>query len=170
MIFIDKENGICFRKLEETDLEQLLSLKKESWLTTHKVTICNMQDQKDWFYKLSKDTHAPTSLILIAESDSHPIGCWKISNVDWVSRKADVAWDIFQEYRGKGLGAKLVAAGCQFSSKILNLRRLDAEILENNPASVRCAEKAGFVLEGNKRKAIFKDGSYLDSFVYGLLF
>lgn len=170
MIFSDETTGICFRKLEESDLDQLLSLKKESWMTTHKVTICNIQDQKDWFNRLSKDTHSPTSLILIAETESHPIGCWKISGVDWVSRKADVAWDIFHEYRGKGLGSKLVFTGCKFCSKMLNLRRLDAEILENNPASMRCAEKAGFVLEGNKRQSVFKNGSYLDSLVYGLLF
>lgn len=163
-------------KVEERDLELLQALKSESWPTTHRTTICNEDDQKRWFASLDTDVHFPSNLVLIARApngqDDGPgikVGCFKISNVDWVSRKADVAWDVFAHQRKKGFGKKLVQAGRDFCLDCLNLRRLDAEVLETNEASKKCAVAAGFVLEGLKRKAVYKQGKYLDSLVYGFL-
>ena len=45
--------------------------------------------------------------------------------------------------------------------------RLQATILDWNPASCRVAEKCGYELEGRLRKAIFKDGEITDALVYG---
>lgn len=163
-------NDLVLRKLAEKDLPLLLHLKQESWFGTHRVSIVNGSDQLRWFQGLDSDPHCPANLVLIAELEkdvSGPVGIFKVAAVDYVSRVADVGWDVFADQRGKGLGKKLVCAGVSFCVSILNLRRLNAEILESNHASKSCARSAGFEKEGCKRSCIYKEGKYIDSEVWG---
>jgi [ribosomal protein S5]-alanine N-acetyltransferase len=50
-----------------------------------------------------------------------------------------------------------------------SVTRLEARVMAWNPASSRVLERAGFVLEGRLRDAIWKDGQCVDELVYGLL-
>lgn len=166
------KNGIGFTKVSKDHLDMLLNLKTESWRTTHRISFLSMETQQKWYDSLmTEDIHCPKNLILIAtcEVDVHQddVGVFKLLNIDWYNRKADAAWDIFARFRGKKLGSRLVEAGVGFAKEALNLRKLNAEILENNPASLKCAERAGFVEEGVKREEVFRDGKYLDSLMLG---
>ena len=161
--------SLTLRKLDKKDLKLLSELKQESWFGTHHVTIVNDTDQERWFERLDNHPHHPGNLFLIAEADYLPIGLFKITSIDWVNRQADAAWDIFKQYRGKGMGKDLVTAGTHFAFEILNLHRLNAEILETNEASQKCALAAGYVKEGCKKQAIFKNDHYVDSWMFGCL-
>jgi RimJ/RimL family protein N-acetyltransferase len=44
--------------------------------------------------------------------------------------------------------------------------RLYAEVFENNKSSMRVLEKNGFYLEGVRRKAVFKNGVFIDDFIW----
>lgn len=165
-----------YSKLGREHLERLLALKCDTWRNTHKTLIANLDDQIRWFESLDTDVHTPKTLVLLAsvigegvERVSNPLGVFKLANVNYVNRSADVAWDVFEELRGGGYGKKLVCGGVRFCSEVLNLRRLDAEILAHNKPSVRCALAAGFVREGTRREAVFKSGTYVDSLVFGCL-
>lgn len=163
---------LILRKITKNDLPELTYLKSESWMNTHRTSILNDEDQLKWYSNLPNDPHTPSSLILIAshvDASSISIGDFKIANIDWVNRTADVGWDVFHRSRKRGFGKKIVKAGAQFCFNILNLRRLSCEILEYNLASQRCAFSAKFALEGTKRMAVFKNGCYHDSLCYGLL-
>jgi len=169
--------GMSLQKLDEQDLYLLTDLKQDSWLSTHRVTIANDIDQNRWFSCMDRDIHCPKNLVLVAGSPrgatdipvGTTVGIFKILDIDYINRTAEVGWDIFGDYRGKGLGKKLVNAGSAFCFDILALRRLNAEILANNTASMKCAIHAGFVKEGCKREAVHRLGSYVDSVVYGSL-
>jgi ribosomal-protein-alanine N-acetyltransferase len=168
-----ESNNIILKKLRREDLGILLELKFESWETTHHITIATLEDQIRWFDSLDKDVHTPKNLMLIAygsvnETKSR-IGVFKISSIDWANRTAEVAWDVFKDHRGQGFGKSLVVAGSAFCFKILNLHRLNCEILELNEASKKCAIATGYQKEGIKRESVVKFGSYVDSGIYGLL-
>lgn len=163
------ENGISLSKVSKDDLPLLLELKQESWFGTHRISLVNLEDQLFWFEKLDKNIHNPNALFLIAEKDNEKIGDFKFTSIDWVSRKADVGWDIFANRRGKGLGKDLVKAGITFGAKLLNLHRMNAEILKTNIASQKCAEYAGFTLEGTRKQEIWKNNEYVDNLLYGYL-
>ena len=173
MINLYKYEDIEFRKADRQDLEDLLELKNESWFGTHTVTLANSISQEKWLESISNETHSPKNLMLIAEitndGQKHQIGVFKILHIDWQSRRAEVGWDIYHHFRGKGYGKKIVKAGIEFCFKILNLRRLDAQILANNEASQKCAVQAGFEREGIQKQAIFKLGKYVDNCLYGIL-
>jgi RimJ/RimL family protein N-acetyltransferase len=51
----------------------------------------------------------------------------------------------------------------------LNLNRIALEVYENNPRAVRSYEKAGFLHEGRKRQAMFKEGKYVDILLMSVL-
>lgn len=155
---------VILRKLQRDDLPTLMELKQESWGTTHHVTIANMEDQERWFDSLDKNVHTPRNLMLMAYSPKvvSPFGIYKISEIDWVNGSCFAAWDIFKEFRGKKLGKPIVTAGTAFCFLVLNLRRVECEILETNIASQKCAEAAGFQREGLKRESVAKLGKYLN--------
>jgi len=165
------------RRLERDDLPLLKKLKADSWEFTHRVSLLTNDIQEKWFERLPEDPHQPSTLILIAETGfssegcklSKRVGCFKIWNIDWISRTAEVGWDIFKEYRGNGLGKTLVRIGCLLSFQVLNLNRIECEILETNGASRTCAENAGFVLEGTKRNSKVINGKHVNSHMFGLL-
>ena len=164
--------GLSFRKLRRSDLDSLETLKNESWFGTHTIAFVNNEDQNRWFDSLDQNVSNPKNLMLHVSVPSIDIGLYKISSIDWINRSADVAWDVFKSQRGKGHGKKIVLSGAQFCFQMLNLRRLNAEILETNVSSQKCAENAGFVKEGCKRKAVHSreaEDSFVDSWVYGCL-
>jgi RimJ/RimL family protein N-acetyltransferase len=173
------KNGITLRKLEKKDLSLLKDLKNESWFGTHNITLLNDLDQERWFESLDSRTH----LILIAEvqiensnnavakNSKHttPIGLYKIQNIDWVNRRYDSAHDVFKPHRGNGFSKPVLEAGVDFGFEVLNMNRIDTEVLENNIASFKSAIWVGFIEEGRKRKCIHKCSEYLDSVFLGIL-
>ena len=163
-------NGVTLLKLSRGELPLLWKLKQESWANTHQITINTLEEQEEWFRSLDTSSCSPRQLILMAHSESTAnFGIFKLLNVDYVNRTANVGWDVFEDYRGQGLGKALVVAGSAFSLQMLNLHRLNAEILSTNVASSKCAEFAGYIVEGTKRSAVHKLGKYVDSHVLGLL-
>ena len=165
-----KSNGLILYKLEKDDLPDLWNLKQESWDTTHNVTIVNQEDQHRWYSSLDQHVHSPLNLVLIAKlQDDTKIGIFKITNIDYISHISNVAWDVFEKYRRKGYGKKLVEAGSEFCFSILNLRRLTAEILSINYPSKKCAQAARYTHEGTKRQLVHKNGKFFDSEIWGVL-
>jgi RimJ/RimL family protein N-acetyltransferase len=168
---------IILRKLDSRDLAHCLTLREETWLNTHNVMIANFENQSAWFESLQKnDIHAPKNLLLMAifppygsDSPIERLGILKILNIDYINQTAELGWDIFKEFRGKGWGKVIVGAGLAFCFDILGMRRVNAEILSTNIPSYKCAIKAGFVEEGIKRQAVRKYDEYIDSLVMGAL-
>lgn len=161
------KNGITLKKLSEDDLGLLMELKNESWFGTHNIAFVNQTDQKKWFE--SMDHKKTMMLIAINKDTQEKVGVYKIQNIDWMNRKYDSAHDVFRDHRGNGYGKTVLEAGVDFGFEILNMNRIDTEVLENNVASMKSAIYVGYIKEGIKRKAIHKCGEYLDSVVLGIL-
>jgi RimJ/RimL family protein N-acetyltransferase len=160
------KNGIKLVKINKSDLGILKDLKNESWFGTHNISFVNDSDQETWFYNLDHNK----TLILKALNDKNEfIGVYKINNIDWVNRKYDSAHDILENFRGKGYSKPVLEAGIDFGFEVLNMNRIDTEVLENNIASLKSALWVGFIKEGVKRKCIHKCGQYLDSIFLGII-
>lgn len=175
------KEGIILRKLERKDLPLLKELKNESWFGTHTINFLSDLDQERWFEGLNNRTH----LILVAYKEAKistrtttgtlesmkeiPVGLYKIQNIDWYNRTYDSSHDVFKEHRGKGLSKPVLVAGTDFAFEVLNMNRIDGQVLENNIASRKSAVYAGFQEEGVRRKSIHKCGQWLDSIHIGIL-
>jgi len=49
------------------------------------------------------------------------------------------------------------------------LNRIFANIYEGNIASEKALIKAGYKKEGTMRKAVFKEGKFIDQYIYAIL-
>ena len=74
-----------------------------------------------------------------------------------------------KENRGKGIGTFAVSSIVNHAFNNLNLHRVSLDVLDYNIAAQNLYRKVGFKEEGRKRKAVFKNGEYVDVIVMGLL-
>jgi len=51
----------------------------------------------------------------------------------------------------------------------LGLNRVELETYSFNPRAQRCYQKAGFVREGIRRQALYRDGEFHDIITMGIL-
>ena len=160
------KNGITLVKIDKSDLEVLKNLKNESWFGTHSVSFVNDTDQEKWFDSLDSNK---TLILKALNNNNEFVGVYKINNIDWVNRRYDSAHDVLENFRGKGYSKPVLEAGIDFGFEVLNINRIDTEVLENNIASLKSALWVGFIQEGIKRKCIHKCGEYLDSIFLGIL-
>ena len=70
---------------------------------------------------------------------------------------------------GQGIASSAFALFLTYVWDTFDVERLEARVFAWNPASARVLEKNGFVLEGTRRKAIHKDGEFVDERLYSLL-
>jgi len=70
---------------------------------------------------------------------------------------------------GKGYATEAARALTEHAFATTPLQRIEARVFAWNPASRRVLEKAGFALEGVKRRAAYKDGQHVDEWLYARL-
>ena len=164
------KNGIWFYKVGLEDAPLLKELKDDSWYGTQRIAFLNLQDEEDWIRRVSPN---PTCLYLIAtaevEGSRKAVGVYKLSGMDSISRCAVSGHDVFKSYRGQGYGKLVLEAGIDFCFEVLNLHRINSEVLENNEASRKNATYAGQKEEGCRKAAIWKCGCWIDSLILGIL-
>ena len=89
--------------------------------------------------------------------------------IDPHNRTAHLGLSLRPAFRGRGLGADVVLALCEYGFAVRGLHRLQVDTLAANTAMIRAAERAGFTLEGRLRKASWVNGEYADEVILGLL-
>ncbi len=162
MTYIHK-NGISFQKVSFEHLDFLLELKQESWWGTHQSLLLNLNDQKKWFENLPFNT-----LALVGSYEKELVGIALFTDIDYVSRTSNVSGGVLKKHRGL-VSIYGFQAGVDFAFEILNMHRLNAEVLETNFASYKLQLLQGFKEEGRKRQAVFKSRKYYDSIIMGML-
>jgi len=88
---------------------------------------------------------------------------------DVYRKSAELGYYVAEKYWNKGIASKSVGLIVKFGFESLHLTRIYAGVFQNNIASMRILEKNGFVLEGIKRKAIFKNNKILDEHFYAII-
>ncbi len=157
------KSGIELRKLERADLPLLLELKKESWWGTHQVSILNADDQVRWYESL-KD------LVLIGCAQGQPVSVGIISQIDWISQSASISGSVCLNHRSGDIATRAAIANVDFAFEMLNLRRLNAEVLEYHIAAQKIEiGTLGFRVEALRREAVYKAGQFYNSIILGLL-
>lgn len=111
----------------------------------------------------------PTAAPCAVRAEDDVVG-WAGTKVrDDRARVAGLGYYVLPQYQGRGYASEAAGLLAAYAFDELNVRRLEAHVLDGNPASVRVLEKLGFTEEGRKRDAYYKQGEYRDVLVYGLL-
>ena len=76
---------------------------------------------------------------------------------------------IVEGFRGRGIGSALIRATLE-RAKAVGFTRVELTVREDNLRAKALYEKAGFAVEGVKRKAALFDGKYFDLILMSLVF
>lgn len=158
---------IRFRAVEREDLPRFVA-----WLNDPEVLHgllmylpLSLNEEENWYESMMKrPTDEHPMVIEIQQADEWlPVGNCGFVNIDWRSRAGEVGIFIGEKRLwNQGYGTDAMRLLLQHGFHTLNLNRIALDVYDTNLRAVRSYEKAGFVHEGRKRQAIFKDGKYFD--------
>ena len=98
------------------------------------------------------------------------LGLVSLVSVDYMNQSAEFHIMISDsENRGRGLGTFAVKAMLNHAFYNMNLRRVELTVLEDNTRAQHFYEKCGFICEGRKRNAKYKNGEFVDMLMYSIL-
>ena len=81
----------------------------------------------------------------------------------------EIAYWVGKPYMNKGYCTEAAKGLIQYGFEELNLHRIYARYMDNNPASGKVMEKLGMKYEGVLREHVKKWGKYYDLYHYGIL-
>ena len=125
--------------------------------------------QENWFERASGDRNNLRLTIVDRESNA-PVGMINLVDIDMKNGVAFSGIRLFgDENKGRGYGKDAVFAIMEYAFYQLRLNRLEGSILVTNVLSLKLYEKCGWIIEGTKREAVFKDGKYIDELQVAIL-
>ena len=168
---------IRLRPLEREDLRQLRDWRNdpEIFSRVREYRYLNMENQEAWFNSLRDDRKT----IMFGVEDRTPteyggenrilIGVCGLTYIDWIAQKAEISLYIGdKDYRGMGIGLKMLNLLAKYAFEECNLIRLWGEIYDSEPI-IQLFKRAGYIKEGELRQHAYKNGKYVNSHFYGLL-
>jgi putative acetyltransferase len=82
---------------------------------------------------------------------------------------ADLGMSVHDQFQGRGIGRKLLAALLDVADNHLGLVRVELEVFPDNVRAIRLYESMGFEHEGCKRKSVFRKGKHQDGLMMARL-
>ncbi len=158
-------NNYRARLIDEEDLDFITDLRLSGHVQENvgNVIFTNKILQKEWLAKISKSSSDKFMIFEIDEGDHYQkLGMIRLSAIDFVNRSVCVGGDISEEYVGLGHGQNMYNLIFKLGFDVWGMNRLWLSVLENNHRAIKLYKKMGFVDEGMQRKAIYKNGQYLN--------
>jgi [ribosomal protein S5]-alanine N-acetyltransferase len=164
---------ITLRALVKEDLNdnylQWLNDEEVCRGNTHAV-FPNTEEKMYRFYEAQQNHMSQVVLAIIHKNTNKHIGNVSLQNINWISRNAEFAIIMGdKEFWGNGLGEEAALLIVQYGFDRLNLHRIYCGTFSNNESMKKLAQKLFMKQEGVRREAVYKNGSYLDVFEFGVL-
>jgi len=90
------------------------------------------------------------------------------SQTDVHSKNMELGYWLAEDYWNKGIITAAVREMVAYGFKTFAINRIFARPFSTNIGSYKVLEKAGFKLEGQFIKSIFKNGKYVDELIYAI--
>jgi RimJ/RimL family protein N-acetyltransferase len=108
--------------------------------------------------------------LFVIEVDGARAGTMHFERTNRRSRIADLGGlAVHPGFRGRRVGDEAARLFQRHVLEELGFHRLQLEIYGFNERAMRHAERAGFVREGVRRKAYWRNGEWVDGVLYGLV-
>lgn len=166
----------CLRRATENDTDQIVK-----WMLSKRYAeFCQFTPVSTYSYRLGESirhsirTGASHYYLLNSRSDGsgETVGFFCLSDFDSVRKRAEIS--VFSSVESGSLSYfKAFSKACfwinDYAFFELGLRKLGAEILENNHRSIHLSTGFGYKIEGICRRKIFRAGTVWNTFFLGLL-
>ena len=162
------------RELERSDLFRINTWRNDPELISllgAPFRYINLEIDTKWFdaYMSSRDRTVRCAVVDI-ERENEILGLVSLTSIDHINQSAELHIMIGDKVdQGRGIGSFALSEMLSHAFKNLNLQRVELTVLAENTRAQHVYEKFGFVCEGKKRKAKFKNGQFVDMLQYALL-
>ena len=152
------KNYCCW--MNDPEMNQYLESRFEKW---------SIKKLKSYVSAIKKNP-SYVFLAIIAKNRNKHIGNIKIGPVDRVHKLADVGIIIGEKsFWGKGFAAEAIKLVVDYAFNKLGLHKLTAGAYSNNIRSIKAFKKAGFSVEGVRKKHYLCNGDYVDGVLLGIV-
>ncbi len=167
---------VLLRPVQRSDITYFVQ-----WFNDHEVTQYSKKDNlprtEMAIQKFIEDlgtTRSSTDAHFIIETNNEEpnkaIGDVSLSRINGKDRSATFGISIGdKQYWSKGYGSEATQLIIRYGFEQLNLHRISSGVWSFNERSIRLHMKLGFIEEGRRLDAVFKNGAYYDEVVFGLL-
>ena len=158
---------VMLREYRQEDLPEIRKWVNDSQVTRFLSTIFwppqTMADTQQFLDRMLESSHAGCNFVIADRQSERYIGQLDLFRLDYKLRQGELGMVIGDGGdRGRGLGAEALRLLLSHAFLTLGLERVELQVDMDNVAARRCYEKAGFVMEGVKRHAYYRDGAFCD--------
>lgn len=161
----------CIRSYELSDLEALVkyanNIKVSQLLRDQFPYPYTRFDAEAW---LMEACNQYTETNFAIANNQELIGAIGINPQEDVNRfSAEIGYWLGEPFWGKGIVTDAVKTFTKYVFENFDLNRIFANVFEGNFASEKILMKTGYQKEAVLKKAVFKNGKFLDQYIYAIL-
>ncbi len=164
---------LVIRRVQDGDLDALYAIYSDAetmkYWSTPAVTERDQVRLKIKDIKTAHDAGQSMGLAVTLKSSDVLIGQVSLFNFHETSKRAELGYILSRKHWQHGYMYEAVQACIDYCFKVLDLRRLEADIDPNNVASAGLLQKLGFEKEGLLLQRWIVNDQVSDSELYGLL-
>lgn len=162
---------ISLRRIEKEDIPLLWQWSRNEELSFFNAFTTNKS--KAEFYKDYEAQVGNASLsdfLILHGDDETPVGFCGIKDINWVDRHGEIFISICDEKaRKNGVATIAVLITVKIAFYELNLNKIYAKVASHNKRMLQMMVDWGFSHEGTLREMHYRNDSYFDTYVYGIL-
>lgn len=166
--------GLRLRRADEADVDFLASLAVNDDVAPFLAGM-SARDPDAFLEEIdvaAERPHERGRFVIEAELEGRwwPAGSIAFETVNRRSRIAHLyGLMLHPDFRGRGIAKAATELFWRHLIRELNIHRVELECYGFNERAVRHFERSGFIREGTKRKAYWRNGTWVDGILFGLV-
>ena len=164
------DDGLSLRRAEPADLDFLVELMTHAEVEPFMATI-RPRDRDSMLAEIERSQAEPEEYgRFVIEVDGEPTGLLGFEIANRRSKIANLgSLAVHPSFRNQGVAERAARLFQRHLIFDLGYHRLQLEIYGFNERAQRHAERTGFVREGVRRKAYWRNEEWVDGVIYGLI-
>ncbi|MBN9654817.1 UDP-4-amino-4,6-dideoxy-N-acetyl-beta-L-altrosamine N-acetyltransferase [Halobacillus sp. GSS1] len=160
-------NEYHLRSVESTDLPIIWKWRNAEHIRKHMYNdkVIPWEEHTAWFEKEQQNTSSSFYIFIYQE---RPLGVVRFTNIDLENGTCDWGFYIGDQRAPKGAGTVMGMLALDLIFKNDSIRKVCAEVLDFNIASLRYHQKLGFLQEGKLVEQLKREDQLIDVIPMGL--
>lgn len=161
-------NNIVLRPWQKQDAQDLASVanNKNIWNNVRDAlpSPYTVMDALQWIAHVNDQNPVVNFAIVYNGKIAGSIGC--VPKEDVARKTIEIGYFVGEPYWGKGIATEAVKLLVDFIGTRMDVIRIYAQVFAGNQSSMKVLQKNGFYLEAINRKAVVKNNTVMDDYVW----
>jgi RimJ/RimL family protein N-acetyltransferase len=161
---------VTIRRARPDDVDFLVALVTHEDVQPYLAAV-RPQSREEVLSQVGRSETEPEAFgVFVIEVDGEPAGTMEFERINRRSRIAGVGGlAVHPDFRGRRVGDEAARLFQRHLVREVGFHRLQLEVYGFNERALRHAERSGFVREGVRRKAYWRNGEWVDGVLFGLV-